>query len=169
VHGTWARNEKWWQPAGAFHSYLLGRHVNDLYDRSDRYEWSGGWSDHARALAALGLGSWLDARSISPARKLIGHSHGANVIMLATHGTVRAEQLVLLSCPVHKAKYLPNFAQVGDVVSFQVHMDLVVLADGGRLRFGNPRIRDVVLPLWFKHDATHDETVWDLYPDVLRL
>ena len=163
VHGTWARFEKWWQPGGGFHDYLLANHVPDLYDQVNRYEWSGAWSDHARGMTAVELGGWLAARGIGRLDKLLGHSHGANVSMAATHGSAQAEQLVLLSCPVHANKYLPDFSHVVDVVSFQVHMDLVVLADGGNLKFRHPRIRDVTIPVWFKHDASHDEGVWDRY------
>ncbi|MGH0030475.1 MAG: hypothetical protein ACQGVC_11840 [Myxococcota bacterium] len=170
VHGTWARFAKWWQPGvGTFHDYLLGNHVPDLYAASDRYEWSGGYSDHARAMAAVQLDGWLAAHTIARLARLVAHSHGGNVAMMATHGTTQADQLVLLSCPVHRSKYLPNFGNVGEVVSFQVHMDLVVLADGGRLKFRHPQIRDETIPLWFKHDASHDEDVWDRYRLADRL
>jgi hypothetical protein len=50
-----------------------------------------------------------------------------------------------------------------------VHLDLVILADGGGQRFHDSRIQENVLPVWFDHAATHDPAVWRQYnvPAVL--
>ena len=68
--------------------------------------------------------------------------------------------LVLLSCPVHKNKYWPDFNRTRKVVSIRVHMDLVIPADGGGQRFRDPQIHENVLPLWFNHSTTHDPDTW---------
>lgn len=89
--------------------------------------------------------------------------------MLATHQGLDVGKLVLLSCPVHRHKYLPDFNRVGEVVSIRVRLDLVILADGGGQRFRHPRIREEVLPLWFDHSASHEPDVWRRFDVPSRL
>ena len=101
---------------------------------------------------------WVTARNLN-GLNLFTHSHGGNVAMLATQGTLSVGELVLLSCPVHP-DYAPNFANVSKAVSIRVKWDLVILADGGGQRFEDPRIEEHVLPIWFKHSATHSPDVW---------
>jgi len=161
VHGTFAKNNDWWQPGrpGNFHEYLLTEVSPDLYSASDRFDWSGGCSDAARDAAANELIQWLASHGISSPR-LYTHSHGGSVAMLATNRGLQVEKLVLLSCPVHLAKYMPDFSHAPDVVSIRVRADLVILIDGGEQRFRDPRIRENVLSIWFDHSATHEPDVW---------
>src|SRR5215471_6580579 len=162
VHGTFARSHEWWQPGGSFHGYLKSNVRPDLYAAGDRFEWSGGYSDAARDLGARDLRTWVESRNLQ-GLDLFGHSHGANVIMQATKFGLRAGELVLLSCPVHVPKYLPDFARTTKVVSIRVHLDLVILADLGGQRFRHPQIHENVLPIWFDHDASHNPQVWHDY------
>jgi len=162
VHGTFARSHEWWQPGGSFHSYLKNSVRPDLYAAGDRFEWSGGYSDAARDLGARDLRTWVESRNLQ-GLDLFGHSHGANVIMQATKFGLRAGELVLLSCPVHVPKYLPDFARTTKVVSIRVHLDLVILADLGGQRFRHPQIHENVLPIWFDHGASHNPQVWRDY------
>ena len=159
VHGTFARNESWWQPGGDFHSYLRNKVRPDLYSAGDRFEWSGGYSDGARAIAAADLRAWVNKRHLE-GLDLFTHSHGGNIAMLASQSGLNLGTLVLLSCPVHVDKYFPAFNRAGRVVSIRVRLDLVILADGGGQRFNDSRIQENVLPLWFNHSATHDPQVW---------
>jgi hypothetical protein len=159
VHGTFARSSSWWQPGGDFHEYLHDEVRPDLYGASDRFEWSGGWSDAARALGAADLRAWVAARSLA-GLSLFTHSHGGSVAMLASQDGLAVGDLVLLSCPVHVHKYVPDFSRVARAISIRVHLDLVILMDGGGQRFGDPRIEENVLPIWFDHFATHDPEVW---------
>jgi hypothetical protein len=159
VHGTFARNSSWWQPGGDFHNYLLTNVRSDLYSAGDRFEWSGGYSDAARAQAASDLRMWIKDRDLTGI-DLFGHSHGASVMMLASHDEPALGELVLLSCPVHVPKYFPDFSRVTKVVSIRVRLDLVILADGGGQRFNDPRIEENVLPIWFDHSRTHDPGTW---------
>lgn len=159
VHGTFARTHEWWQPGGSFHGYLKNGVRPDLYAAADRFEWSGGYSDAARDLGARDLRTWVEDRNLQ-GLDLFGHSHGANVIMQATKFGLRAGELVLLSCPVHVPKYLPDFARTTRVVSIRVHLDLVILADFGGQRFRHPQIHENVLPIWFDHGASHNPQVW---------
>jgi len=159
VHGTWARNEPWWQAGGDFHEYVRAQIRPDLYRAADRFDWTGGYSNAARATAAARLEAWVDARNLG-GLNIFAHSHGANVAMLATHHGLRIGQLVLLSCPVHFPNYHPDFGRIGDAVSIRVRSDLVILADRGGQRFLDPNIRENVLPLWFNHSAARDPKVW---------
>ncbi|MEX5218950.1 MAG: hypothetical protein NW701_14060 [Nitrospira sp.] len=161
VHGTWASDQPWWQPGGDFFTYCHENVRPDLYGGADRYEWSGGYSDAARSVAAVELVSWLQKHSALDAT-IISHSHGGSVAMLSTHEAVSTEELVLLSCPVHIPKYLPDFSHVGKVVSIRVRLDLVIMADRGGQRFPSP-IEENVLPVWFDHSATHDPAIWEKY------
>lgn len=162
LHGTFARADTWWQPGGDFHSYLLANVLPDLYPGADRFDWSGGYSDAARLLAASDLQAWIGDHSVADPL-LMGHSHGANVIFLSTQLAVTMREAVLLSCPVRWPQYVPDFSRVGKCVSIRVHMDLVILADGGGQRFDDPRIQENVLPVWFHHSATHDPGIWRSY------
>jgi hypothetical protein len=159
VHGTFARTNAWWQPGGDFHEYLRAEVRPDLYGATDRFEWSGGYSDAARALGAEDLGAWVGARGLA-GLDLFTHSHGGSVAMLATHGGLTAGELVLMSCPVRVHQYLPDFTRVSRVVSIHVHLDLVILIDGSGQRFQDPRVEEHVLPIWFDHFATHEPQTW---------
>lgn len=159
VHGTFARNDAWWQPGGDFHNYLLANVLPDLYAGADRFDWSGSYSDAARLIAASDLRTWISDHNVADPL-IMGHSHGANVILLATQLGVAMREAVLLSCPVHWPQYAPDFSRVGKLVSVRVHLDLVILVDGGGQRFNDPRIQEHVLPVWFNHFATHDPAVW---------
>lgn len=88
--------------------------------------------------------------------------------MLASQAGLDIGELVLLSCPVHP-QYAPDFSHVGKAVSIRVHLDLVILADGGGQRFQDPGIEENVLPVWFDHSATHDPAVWRQYRVPARL
>jgi hypothetical protein len=161
IHGTWARTASWWQPGGDFHTYILQSVDPSVYSGSDRFDWSGGYSDHARALAALDLTAWVQDKELeSP--DFFAHSHGANVVLLANQA-IDIGRMVLLACPVHRNKYWPNFGHVNRVVSVRVRMDLVILADRGGQRFNHPDIIENVLPVWFDHSAPHEPDIWIRY------
>jgi predicted alpha/beta-hydrolase family hydrolase len=163
VHGTWARTSAWWQPPGGdFWKFLHDNVDPQLYGAGDRFEWSGGYSDAARALGGNDLRDWVLQHDLD-GLDLFTHSHGGSVAMLATQAGVRVGRLVLLSCPVHWPKYTPDFTRVTRAVSVRVHLDLVILVDGGGQRFPDSRIEEHVLPIWFDHFATHDPDTWLQY------
>ena len=163
VHGTWGRASSWWQPpSGDFWKYLHDTVDGTLYGAADRFEWSGGYSDLARALAGSDLEAWVQQQRLA-GLDLFTHSHGGSVAMLASQAGTAVGRLVLLSCPVHWPKYTPDFNRVSRVVSVRVHLDLVILADGGGQRFYDDRIHENVLPAWFDHFATHDPATWERY------
>lgn len=160
VHGTFAANDSWWAPGGEFHTYLKAQVRPDLYSANDRFGWSGGYSDSARAIAAGQLTNWVSARNLA-GLDLFTHSHGGSVAMLATQAGLVVGELIMLSCPVHVPEYFPDFTKVTKkAVSIRVHLDLVILADFGGQRFHDPRITEHLLPIWFDHSATHYPSVW---------
>ncbi len=163
IHGTFARRQPWWQPGGDYHTYFGHEVRNDLYGGTDRYDWTGAYSHPARDLAARELVAWLEARRGPSSHPpiLVAHSHGGTAAFLATHYGLEIDLLVLLSVPAHPARWLPDFSRVRRIVSFRVRNDWVILADGGRQRFSDPRIEEHILPMSFDHSATH-------YPDVWR-
>src|SRR2546428_804539 len=76
VHGTWARASSWWQPpSGDFWKYLHDTVDGTLYGAADRFEWSGGYSDLARALAGSDLQVWVQQHQLA-GLDLFTHSHG---------------------------------------------------------------------------------------------
>jgi hypothetical protein len=163
VHGTFARNQTWWQPGGDFHGYILNNVLPDLYAQPDRFEWSGGYDDVSRVSAGQALKQWCDDHSVT-GPLLMGHSHGANVIFIATTYGLAIEKVVALSCPVRWPQYLPVFTQIAQpIVSIRVKLDLVILVDGGAQEFTDPRVREHVLPVWFNHSASHDPAIWQKY------
>jgi hypothetical protein len=163
IHGTWASGESWWQPPnGDFWTYLQGTIDPSLYGAQDRFSWSGGYSDAARALAGTELHDWVQGKNLG-GLDLYTHSHGGSVAMLANQAGTDVGRMVLLSCPVHWPKYAPDFAHTQKVVSIRVHLDLVILADRGGQKFDDPNIHENVLPLWFDHFATHDPANWQSF------
>lgn len=163
IHGTFAASSAWWQPGGDFHRYLRATVRPDLYDQADRFGWSGGYSNAARAIAADELHAWISRHDWNRP-DLFTHSHSGSVAMLASHQDgLNFGEVVLLSCPVHVHQYMPDFNSVWKVVSIRVHLDLVILADGGGQRFWHPKIQENVLPVWFDHFATHQPEIWQEY------
>ena len=160
VHGTWARSSPWWQPGGNFHSYLRNNVRSDLYNNGqDIFSWSGGYSHVAYQLGSQDLINWVNTHQIAGLNHLFTHSHGGSVAMLASQGGLAIDKLILLSCPVH-GQYMPDFNGVRSVSSMHVRFDLVILADRGGQKYNHPQIQEHVLPVWFKHSATHDPGVW---------
>lgn len=164
IHGTWSAGSEWWQPGGSFHSYLKTAvpRFADLYDGSDRFQWSGGNSDRRRAQGAGELVDWVTSRH-EQGLTLLGHSHGASIMMLASQQGLESELMMLLACPVLRHKYWPDFARVDRVISIRVRLDLVILAAGGGQRFRDPRIEENRLPAWFNHSLPRQENIWRRY------
>lgn len=168
VHGTWASDAEWYKPNGSFHKFIKPLR-SDLYSPADFFRWTGGYSDGARNQGAMDLKQWVESRGES-GLDLMGHSHGANVAMLATTFGLQVGRLILLSCPVHVNKYFPDFNRVqGSVVSVRVKWDLVILADIGGQKFTHPAIKEVVLPVWFDHGASHAPDTWQKHSIATKI
>ncbi len=164
IHGTWAADSPWWQPVppGDFWHYIHDNVDAGLYGASDRFQWTGGYSDLARSQGGDKLFNWVKGHQLD-GLDLFTHSHGGSVAMLANHEGAQVGRMVLLSCPVHWPQYTPDFTRVGRVISVRVHLDLVILADRGGQHFDDARIEEHVIGVWFDHFATHKPEVWDKY------
>ena len=59
IHGTWASSSPWWQPGGDFWIYLHNNVDPSLYGAAERFGWTGGYSDAARADGGTKLHAWV--------------------------------------------------------------------------------------------------------------
>lgn len=164
THGTFARRQRWWTPAGVFYQYLNGFQPS-LHLFEESFPWSGAYSTAGRDLAARQLDAWLAAQSINQP-DFFAHSHGGTVAHLATRVGTRFDRLVLLSWPHHQAWH-PDFNRVNRIIDIRVRLDLVIIADRGGQRFRVPRAHRHKVEEhkngWFNHADTHDPAYWNQY------
>ncbi|MEE8599955.1 hypothetical protein [Euzebya tangerina] len=160
-HGTWAARSRWWRPGGDFYTYLDGL-TPPLHVHDESYMWSGAYSAAARDLAADDLVDWVAAQGLDRP-DFFAHSHGATVGNLATQRGLRLGRLVVMGLPVHSA-WLPDLAQVDQLIDVRVRADLVILADRGGQRLpASRRADDRVIERrhgWFSHASTHEPAYW---------
>lgn len=162
VHGTFAKNEQWYRPGGDFHNYIRRNVFPDVYS-GDPFFWSGRYSDSARRSAARKLKKWCDDHPTGLLR-LIGHSHGANVVNLATRLGLQACTLIHLSPPVH-AQYLPDMTQVSSQRFFTIRptVDPVVWLDGGDQDYSGTSVASferMRKSAWWGHSTSHEPQRW---------
>ena len=87
VHGTFARSASWYQPGGVFFEALMAWSAGaGVPITIEAFKWTGALSALKRMEAATQLAQLLfyQCQTVNERIILIGHSHGANVIMLAT-------------------------------------------------------------------------------------
>jgi hypothetical protein len=163
IHGTFARDESWYQPGGDFHTYVKQNVYPDLYDESDFYFWSGRYSGNARRNAATKLVEWCNAHPADMYR-FISHSHGANVVNLATRRGLQACTLIHLSPPVHP-QYMPDINNVSSSTFFTIRpkKDWVIWLDGGEQDYhGTPveQYENRKIIARFGHSKSHEPDKW---------
>ncbi len=116
IHGTFAMDSAWYQPGGDFHSYIKSKVYKDVYSKSDFFFWSGRYHVLDTELkkmwtaAAKKLVAWCKAHPTNKLR-LIAHSHGCNIVNIATQLGLEACSLVQLSPPVRDWN-LPDMQRV---------------------------------------------------------
>ncbi len=168
IHGTFAKNATWYQPGGDFHTYIKNEVYPDVYSGDDFFFWSGRYALTDAGLkriwvqAAKKLVSWCTSH---PARtlRLIAHSHGNNVVNMATHQTPTCT-LIQLSPPV-RGWNLPDISNVSSSSFFNIHsrIDLVVKIDGGAQDYRGTSVAShenrKIISL-FGHSDSHDEEKW---------
>jgi hypothetical protein len=164
THGTFAALTTWWQPGGDFYTYLDAL-TPPLHLHNPSFKWSGLYSDGARRLAAQQMLDWVADQGLRQP-DLFTHSHGGTVATLATGLGLQLDRLVLLSWPVHP-EWFPDFGRVQRIIDIRVHLDLVILADGGGQTFTPPpaaagKVTSHVNG-WFAHSDTHDPDYWNRY------
>lgn len=164
IHGSWARQETWWRLGSTFTNYLQSVSGLTAYEGGDPFLWSGKpYIDEIRKGAERFI-AWNRAHNInSPA--IVAHSHGGNVVMMATHLGLQVEKLVLLGTPIRTecTPYMPN---IGSLVNIYSEGDLIQRKGC----FPNPRgdgrtlgDSDELLNIHIVgqgHSELHDEKVW---------
>jgi hypothetical protein len=110
VHGTWAKTSRWWQQGGNFWNYINAL-VPDLYNGSAPYSWSGANSDTERVSAATDLIAWVQ-RNPTHSLRIIAHSHGGNICLLAAQSGLKIDKLITLGTPI-RLEYLPDLKHIG--------------------------------------------------------
>ncbi len=84
VHGTHAVDESWARPGGKFYEELRGQAGERKLSLLVPFAWSGHLSGEARVQAAEALCDLIESYPWDEEIILIGHSHGGNVINLAS-------------------------------------------------------------------------------------
>jgi len=169
IHGTFAKDESWYKPGGDFHTYIKNEVYPDVYSGQDFYFWSGRYALTDAALksiwkqAAAKLVSWAQAHPATTLR-LIAHSHGNNVVNMATQLGLPACSLIQLSPPV-RTWNLPVMGNVASNTLFNIHSttDLVVKIDGGAQDYrGSPVASSEKIKIIsaFGHSDSHDPSLW---------
>ena len=122
IHGTFAKDERWWQPAGDF-AEAVNWVVGDVWQFTTRnkpkcapFKWTGENISSHRIEGGIQLASFLCQISLHyPNEKirLVGHSHGGNVILSALATLARIckcstpliDAVVLIATPQVMARY----------------------------------------------------------------
>ena len=161
IHGTWANDENWWRNGYPFFEYLEHEvQMDDLYIGDKPFAWTGTWSHDARKQAATELATWA-TKNKKACLNIVAHSHGANIGFIASSG-IPFGRMILLSTPAHPHRYSPKPENYQSIFSLRVHLDLVVLADGGGNRFpANWSGVEEKYIGWFNHSSTHYESRWE--------
>jgi hypothetical protein len=174
LHGTWARwnrgsDPMWWQPGGVFNKYACttARVSPDLYQGPDYPQWSGGHRRRAHRQGAQDLYRWCHGHGgISRLRDVYAHSHGGTVALRAANEGLQITLLILLSVPRLHSDVM--WANLGRTISLRSRLDWVLILDGAPFRHPDP-VRELGLPSWFSHSATHDPDTWKRWnlPDAI--
>lgn len=158
THGTWASEQKWYQPRGDFYVALDTKKPSlAVHDKS--FKWTGSYTDAGRRAAALALKQWIgDQGLVKP--DFFAHSHGGTVANLATKQGVEFKDLFLLAWPVH-TQWLPDYSKVNRIFDIRVKLDLVITLDRGGQRFpSHPKVKEHRNG-WFDHPSPHEPPYWD--------
>lgn len=83
VHGTYSSNARWHQPNGDFFK-IIEKEAEVLGHKVANLKWSGANNNKARFIAAESLAKLILSYPIDEEKIVIGHSHGGNVIAIAS-------------------------------------------------------------------------------------
>jgi hypothetical protein len=113
IHGTWGADCSWYVPEGDFFT-ALEEAVCDKNSAVVPFRWSGGCGHESRVKAAQNLIKLIKTYDENTSIFIIAHSHGGNVVSLASHFLAQEESnkyyiraLFTLGTPV-MSNYLPN-------------------------------------------------------------
>lgn len=171
VHGTLAtrtrEQSEWWEPKGSFASAVAGA-IPDLYRWDDYFSWSGVNSDRARRRAAYKLVDWAQRRlSTGGHLRLICHSHGGNVALLAAQEGLKIRKLMLLGTPI-RTDYVVTTHNIDSLVNIYSPTDQAQTGGAlwrtrgeGRTLADTEHIQNrVTADPHTSHEGLHDWSVW---------
>lgn len=130
IHGTWGADCSWYVPEGDFFE-ALEETVCEKNSVVVSFRWSGGCGHDSRVKAAQNLVKLIKTYDESTAIFIIAHSHGGNVVTLASHLLAQEEDdkhhiraLFTLGTPV-MSNYLPNMKTIQYLYNLFSFEDLI--------------------------------------------
>jgi len=177
IHGTWALDENWYMPGGDFFDQLE-KSVATYDTVIVPFLWSGKNNHHARIKAAHALVKLIESYAKNTIIGIIGHSHGGNVGVLASHmltnkksDICRITYFYALGTPVNVTCYYPNM----DVITYFYNLfsfeDMVQPVFGSFTReySMHPRIANITVTIDGKspsHCQLHDPLIATWLPSL---
>jgi hypothetical protein len=130
IHGTWGADCSWYVPEGDFF-VALEETVSERNSVVVPFRWSGGCGHESRAKAAQNLVKLIKTYDENMPIFIIAHSHGGNVVSLASHILAQEEgnkhnirALFTLGTPV-MSNYLPNMKVIQYLYNLFSFEDLI--------------------------------------------
>jgi hypothetical protein len=130
IHGTWGADCSWYVPEGDFFA-ALEETVCDKKSVVVPFRWSGGCGHDSRVKAAQNLIKLIKTYDEHTPIFIIAHSHGGNVVTLASHLLAQEEDnkhhiraLFTLGTPV-MSNYLPNMKIIQYVYNLFSFEDII--------------------------------------------
>lgn len=130
IHGTWGADCSWYNPKGDFFD-ALEEAVCEKKSAVVPFRWSGGCGHESRVKAAQNLIKLIKTYDENTAIFIIAHSHGGNVVTLASHLLAQEEEnkhhiraLFTLGTPV-MSNYLPNMKVIQYVYNLFSFEDII--------------------------------------------
>ncbi len=112
IHGTWSSETEWYMPGGDFFDALeITAHKQNA--TVVPFHWSGAITHQAREKAAINLAKLIETYDQATDITVIGHSHGGNVAILASHQLKKNKIFCLytLGTPINPIWY-PNMNMI---------------------------------------------------------
>jgi hypothetical protein len=162
IHGTWATGSDWYKPGGDFFTALSAATAHE-HAEIVCFLWSGNADFKSREIAGHELAVFLQRQPPTKKLYLIGHSHGANVGILACkelarnkNNQHRIEAFFALAAPVNINQYMPPMNIIGSFYNFFSCNDFVQPVFGifGRVYPDHERIANLRLQL-HEHEPNH--------------
>ncbi len=154
IHGTWARTSSWHQLGGAFF-VALQKSSTPFHAHVVHIPWSGNADFPSRAQAGKDVARYLQRYDSLDHIYLIGHSHGANVGIVACQELERqqapqkVEAFFALAVPVNCNHYMPPMNRINYFYNLFSCNDFVqpVMGIFGRVYPQHERIANIRLCL----------------------
>lgn len=172
VHGTWAAQHEWHKPDGQFCKSLLSR-IQEC--KISSFIWSGKFDRNERVYAAKNLSDVINQIPQHIKVILIGHSHGGNVALLASHASRRLiDHIVLLGTPIMPAVHVPHTEKYGFITNiFSAQDKIQAFALTTQRTVDWPRSCNIrlqgILGIEFDHPGLHAPVVALAIPKFLTV